>query len=320
MENTFSQLAGAGLPSPALDVDLLRDMAVFVAVANAKSFSRAAAALGMPVSSVSRRVSELEGRLGVPLFTRTTRQVQLTEAGAEYFERCRSILDAAEIAHEDLRGHAGEPRGHLRVSVTPDFAMVFLTPLFAEFARRYPDISFDFDLSPRWVDLVGEGFDVAIRIGTLPETSTLTVRKLVSVETSVYASDAYLAHAGEPREPADLEEHDCIRILRPHDTLAVWSLTRGGDEVAVTVKGRFATNSPRLMLRLAVLGMGVAVVDDDMARPELESGALRRLLPEWRVPPVPIYAITPSRRLPAKTRLFIDCLVAHLDVRRRSSA
>ncbi len=320
MENTFSHLAGAGLPSPALDVDLLRDMAVFVAVARAKSFSRAAPALGMPVSSVSRRVSELEGRLGVPLFTRTTRQVQLTEAGAEYFERCRSILDAAEIAHEGLRGHADKPRGHLRVSVTPDFAMVFLTPLFAEFARRYPDISFDFDLSPRWVDLVGEGFDVAIRIGALPETSTLTVRKLVSVETSVYAADAYLARAGEPREPADLEEHDCIRILRPHDTKAVWRLTRGSDELAVTVKGRFATNNPRLMLRLAVLGMGVAVVDDFMARTDLESGALRRLLPEWRVPPVPIYAITPSRRLPAKTRLFLDCLVAHLDVHRHGSA
>jgi DNA-binding transcriptional LysR family regulator len=147
---------------PAL-LELLPDMALFAAVAQSKSFSKAARALGMPVSTLSRRIASLEQRVGLQLVIRTTRAVALSAAGAAYALRCQAILEAAEAAQGELAGRLADPAGHLRVSATPDFSLTFLTPLFADFAARHPGITFEFDLTPRSVDLVTEQFDVAIR-------------------------------------------------------------------------------------------------------------------------------------------------------------
>jgi DNA-binding transcriptional LysR family regulator len=296
-------------------IELLPEIALFVAVANAKSFSRGARALGMPVSTVSRRINRLERRLGLQLLVRTPRLVDLTAVGASYLARCQPIVEAAELAHAELSDHLVRPRGLLRVSTTADFMLTFLTPLFAEFAARYPDIAFEFDLSPRAVDLVAENFDVAIRIGALPD-SQLTARRLGALTSGLYAAPSYLARVGALRSPRDLEPCECIRAGGARATTATWILERGRARATVPIRGRFVVNNLSLALELAVLGMGVVAIDEAMAHRAVAAGTLVRVLPAWSPPAMPVHALTPSRLLPAKTKLFLDCLGEHLALRR----
>jgi DNA-binding transcriptional LysR family regulator len=291
--------------------ELLPDVVLFVAVAGAKSFSRAAKALGMPVSTLSRRIADFEGKLGIQLLVRSTRQVDLTEAGARYFERCQLVVEAAEAAQAELGGHVDNPRGSLRVSVTQDFALTYLTAIFADFTSRYPDVSFELDLTPRSVDLIGEGFDVAIRMGPLPD-SQLFARRIGTSPIALYAAPGYLKRAGLPKVPADLAAHQCLRILGPVDGEARWTLERGEQVESVRVKGKWVAYSMRFLLELATRGLGVIAIDRAVARPAVESGALVQILPEWSPPPVPVHAITPSKLLPARTRVFLDCLGDHI--------
>lgn len=173
-------------------MELLNDMALFVEVVKARGFRRAAEAVGIPNSTVSRRISSLEKAIGLRLLHRTTRKIELTEAGQIYFQRCKRIVDEAKLAHEQLGELLAQPSGVLRASLPVDFANIYLAPLIAEFARRYPGISFDLDLTPRLVDLVSEPFDVAIRMGN-PPNSNLIARQL-SVVTRL---DAALAMQGD---------------------------------------------------------------------------------------------------------------------------
>lgn len=190
-------------------MELLNDMALFVEVVNAKGFRGAAEATGVPNSTVSRRISLLEKAIGLRLLHRTTRRVELTEAGQIYYERCRRIVDEARIAHEQLGEMLAQPSGLLRASLPVDFATGYLAPIITAFAERYPGISFDFDLTPRRVDLVTEPFDVAIRMGEQP-SSTLIVRQLVTLTPQVYGSPRYLKRAGEPKTPQELAQHECL--------------------------------------------------------------------------------------------------------------
>ena len=294
-------------------VELLPEIALFVAVANAKSFSRGARALGMPVSTVSRRILALERRIGLQLLVRSSRAVALTSVGVTYLERCRAIVEAAETAHAELNDHITRPHGLLRVSTTPDFTLTFLTPLFAEFASRYPDIAFEFDLSPRHVDLVAENFDVAIRIGELVD-SQLTVRRLGLLEGGLYAAPSYVERHGALTTPADLERCECIRAGAARASQTTWHLAKGRASVSVPIRGRFVANNLRFVLELASLGVGVAMVDNAMARAAVAAGTLVRVLPAWSPPPVVVHALTPSRLVPAKTKLFLDCLSEHLAI------
>ena len=288
-------------------MDLLNDMALFVEVARAMSFRRAADALGMPNSTLSRRISALEKAIGLRLLHRTTRRLELTEAGRIYFERCQRIVDEARLAHEQLGDLLDQPSGVLRASLPVDFATIYLAPLVAEFARRHPGIRFDFDLTPRRVDLVTEPFDVAIRMGESKD-SALIARLLARLPTHLYASPGYLARAGEPRQPPDLAAHECLcfRSARP----TVWKLSRtdGTEAAEVEVGGRFQLNSVGMMRRLATLDLGLVVLADAMAADDVASGNLRRVLPDWQGPPVPVYAMTETRLLPAKTQRFIEFL------------
>src|SRR5207248_2331429 len=162
-----------------------------------------------PNSTISRRISLLEKAIGLRLLHRTTRKVELTEAGQIYFERCKRIVDEARLAHEQLGDLLAQPSGTLRASLPVDFAVIYMAPLIAEFARLYPGISFDFDLTPRQINLVSEPFDVAIRIGEL-ENSQLVARHLASMAPSIYASPGYLEREGEPLVPEDLARHQCF--------------------------------------------------------------------------------------------------------------
>ncbi|KJV24797.1 LysR family transcriptional regulator [Aquitalea magnusonii] len=286
-------------------MEFLNDMALFVEVVKAKGFRGAAEASGVPNSTLSRRISALEKAIGLRLLHRTTRKVELTEAGQIYYERCRRIVEEARIAHEQLGEMLAQPSGVLRASLPVDFSVTYLAPLIAEFARRYPGLTFDFDLTPRRSDLVSEPFDVAIRIGE-PENSQLIARPLATLRAQLYASPAYLARNGEPESPADLSRHECLSMLK--SGAGSWTLGREGEMQTVSVGGRFSLNSVGMIRRLATLDMGIILMPEAIVTDDVASGKLRRILPDWYGTPLPVYAITETRLIPAKTQRFIEFL------------
>jgi DNA-binding transcriptional LysR family regulator len=293
-------------------VELLNDMALFVEVVKARGFRHAAEAVGMPNSTVSRRISALEKAIGLRLLHRTTRKIELTEAGQIYFERCKRIVAEAKLAHEQLGEMLAQPSGVLRASLPVDFANIYLAPRIAEFARRYPGITFDFDLTPRLVDLVSEPFDVAIRMGKPPD-SNLIARLMANLPCYLYASPRYLEHSCEPGHPSDLGQHECLGFRATKDN--AWTLHNADESVEVAVGGRFQLNSVGLMRRLASLDLGITMLPEEIVAEDVAQGRLRRILPDWEGPPTPVYAITETRLLPAKTQRFIEFLREHLGQR-----
>lgn len=284
-------------------MEFLNDMALFVEVMNARSFRRAAEALGMPNSTLSRRISLLEKAIGLRLLHRTTRRIEPTEAGQLYYERCKRIVDEARLAHEQLGEMVAQPSGTLRASLPVDFATTYLAPLLAEFAQLYPGIRFEFDLTPRNVDLVSEPFDIAIRMGE-PADSSLVARPLARLTPYLYASPRYLELSGEPEEPMDLSRHECLDFPKA----GKWTLSAGGQTIQVPIEGRFRLNSPGMIRRLATLDLGITLLPKEVVADEAADGRLRRILPEWQGVAVPVYALTETRLLPAKTQRFIEFL------------
>jgi DNA-binding transcriptional LysR family regulator len=287
-------------------MDMLREMALFVEVAKAMSFKRASEASGTPASSLSRRVANLEKAVGVRLFNRTTRSIELTEAGAIYYARCRDIVEAARIAHEQLADVAETPRGRFRVSTTVEFARLFLGPLIADYVRLYPALKVEFDLQPHKVDLIAQNFDLALRIGPQPDSSLIS-RRLGMIRTTLFAAPSFLDRAGRPSTPEDLGGRAAILNLnspRPD----VWVLSRDGAAVEVRVDGPVSVNNFGTMRQLAVAGIGITGLHEPMVGEDVRTGRLERVLPDWILREAPVYAIMPSRLLPAKTRLFLDML------------
>jgi len=292
------------------DLSALHDMTLFVEVARAKNFSVAGRHLGVPVATLSRRIAGMEREFGVRLFDRTTRRVELTEAGARYFERCAHLADEAKLAQESLRETAGKPSGHLRLSMPVDLGVHVIGPLLPEFARQFPGITFDIDLSSRHTDLVGDHVDVAIRLGEVKD-GQLVARRIGSAERVLFASPAYLDLRGEPAEPTDLVEHECV-LLRTPRRQASWRLERGGAVVDVLVRGRVMVNNQGLMRQLVERGLGIGVLSPGLARDALASGRLVRVLPQWIMQPLPVHAVTASRLQPASAKAFIEFLRARL--------
>ena len=288
-------------------MELLNDMALFVEVAQARSFRGAAAATGVPNSTLSRRIGALEKAIGLRLLHRTTRKVELTEAGQLYYERSRRIVDEARIAHEQLGAMLAQPSGVLRASLPVDFATLYMAPLVAEFARRYPGITFDFDLTPRRVDLVAEPFDIAIRMGEQGD-SNLIARLLARLSVQAYASPGYLQRSGVPQHPSDLSRHECLGFAKA----AAWELQRGQESVQVAVSGRVMANSVGMFRRLATLDMGVVLLPEQIVAEDVAAGRLQRVLPDWQGKPTPVYALTETRLLPAKVQRFIEFLQERL--------
>ena len=292
------------------DLSALHDMTLFVEVARTASFSRASRNLGVPGATLSRRIAAMEREFGVRLFNRTTRRVELTEAGGRYFERCGRLVDEARLAQEALRETAVQPSGNVRLSMPVDLGVTVIGPLLTDFARQFPGISFDLDLSPRNTDLVGEHVDVAIRLGTVKDEK-LVARRIGSVDQRLFAAPAYLALRGRPTQPADLVEHECI-LLRGAQRQALWRLQGDTDAAEVVVRGRFMANNVGLMRVLAERGMGIAVLDPSLVREPLASGRLLQVLPEWSAPRLPMHAVMSSRMQPASVRALLDFLVARL--------
>ncbi|MGK5023436.1 LysR substrate-binding domain-containing protein [Janthinobacterium sp. RB2R34] len=286
----------------------LNDMALFVEVVKAKGFRGAAEALHMPNSTISRRISLLEKAIGLRLLHRTTRKVELTEAGQIYFERCKRIVDEARLAHEQLGDMLAQPSGTLRASLPVDFAVTYMAPLIAEFAQMYPGIAFDFDLTPRQINLVSEPFDVAIRIGALDD-SQLVARHLASLAPFLYASPTYLEREGEPVLPADLVRHQCFNMSKNGQ----WILHNSAEVAQVTVGCRYTLNSMGMLRRLATLDQGIILTPPAIVADDLAAGRLRQVLPGWHGKPVPVYAVTETRLLPAKTQRFIEFIKQRLE-------
>lgn len=289
------------------------DLLIFARVAELGSFSRAADRLGCPKSTVSRRIAGLETQLGERLLQRTTRRQQLTEFGQQLLEHARQVALEVEAVALLREQRQAAPSGWLRVSMPSDFANLFLGDMLAAFVALHPAITLELDLSPRRVDLLAEGIDVAVRIGALPDDAWLAARRLTVFSNGLYASPDYLAERGEPVHPDELLRHQAVRLLGGQGDPLPWTLRHGDQFWEGLPPGRVNANSPELLLRLARAGGGIAAVPDLFAQPMLQRGLLRRVLPDWCLPPHPAWAVFPGRKLmPAKTRVFIDMLQAAL--------
>lgn len=289
------------------------DLLIFARVAEAGSFSRAAERIGLPKSTVSRRIALLEEQLGERLMLRTTRRLALTEFGTQLLEHARQV--AAEVdAVKALSEHRqARPSGRLRVSMPSDFATMLLTDMLAAFIALHPAVSLELDLSPRRVDLLGENFDLAVRMGDLPDDTLLVARRIAVFPSGLYAAPAYLAGRGDPAAPDDLLKHDALRLLGRNGEAVGWTLTSGNRRWEGVPPGRTAANAPDLLINLARAGAGIAAVPDYFAAPSLRRGELRRVLPDWDMPSHNAWVVFPGRRLmPWKTRAFIDMLEAAL--------
>ena len=285
------------------------DLLIFARVAELGSFSRAADKLGLPKSTVSRRLAGLEQRVGERLLLRTTRRQTLTEFGLQLLEHARQVAAEVEAVAALSEHRQAAPSGRLRVSMPSDFANLLLADMLAAFMALHPAITLDLDLSPRRVDLLGEGFDVAVRMGDLPDDALLTARRLAVFPNGLYAAPDYLAERGEPQHPDDLARHDAIRLLRGNGEPAPWTLLKDTLRWEGVPPGRASANSPELLIRMARAGAGIAAVPDYFALPDVRRGALRRVLPDWCLPTHMAWAVFPGRKLmPAKTRVFIDML------------
>jgi DNA-binding transcriptional LysR family regulator len=285
------------------------DLLLFARIVEYGSFSAAAERVGQPKSTVSRRLSLLEARLGERLLQRTTRRLVLTEFGASLLEHARKVTEEVEAAGALAQHRQQAPSGLLRVSMPGDFANHTMGALMARFMEKYPAISLEIDLSPRRVDLVAEGFDLAIRMGTLPDDSTLAARAVAVSKPALYASPAYTALRGLPEHPDDLFKHDLLSLPPKLNGMTRWKLTRGKTEWERELPARMIANSPELLVRMACTGIGIAASTELFAQSFLESGQLVRVLPEWSFPTVTGWAVFPGRRLmPAKTRVFLDML------------
>lgn len=287
------------------------DLLLFARVADEGSFSRAAERLGVPKSTVSRRVAALEADLGERVFLRTTRKLALTDFGRAVLGHARHVAEDVDAARALADHRQAEPSGRLRVTMPHDMASLLLAPLLAGFALAHPKVTLVIDLTARYVDLVGENFDVAIRLGELADDATLSARRLASFASGLYASPAYLARRGTPSEPEALMEHDALRVLTRTGEPARWTLVRGEQRWEGVPPGRATINSPEILMRMAAGGAGIALVHDHFALPYVDRGELASVLADWRAPPVPAWAVFPGRRLmPARTRAFLDALEA----------
>lgn len=288
-------------------VEAIAAIPVFVAVVEAGSFTAAAKKLGLTKSAVSRRVSDLEEDLGVRLLHRTTRRLSLTEAGERYLQHARPALLEAQAAEDAVSQLQAKPRGRLRINAPMSFGRLHVAPAIPAFLECYPEIEVHMTMDDRVVDLVSGGFDVAIRIGSLPDSS-LIARKLGPSHNALCATDAYLRKHGEPRTPEELLDHNCVLYAYFSDANE-WTFIRDDHRQSVRVSGRYQVNNSEALREALLQDVGIGRIPTFIVGPDLAAGRLKRVLPDYTMPSQDIYAVWPeTRHLPAKVRLFIDFL------------
>lgn len=288
---------------------LLNNIHIFVEVARAKSFRIASETLQIPSSTVSRKISELESEVGLPLFIRTTRRVALTDAGSVYYSKCKKIIEDAQFALDELADMKTNPSGLLRVSMPVAFISEWLSPLLPEFAELYPEIQLDINVARTPTPLFSDSADIAIVFG-YPTGQEVVPRKIVEGRTGLYASPDYLKRHGIPRKPQDLVKHTCLALYRGSH----WELTQSttGKKETIAVNGQIAVNMAMVLRDMAVQGMGIAGWVQELAKQDVKEDRLVRVLPNWELSSGDWFAVTASRDIPFKARVFISFLAERL--------
>src|SRR5579859_132004 len=296
----------------AFDGRLLAGLSVLAAVVESGSFVRAADALGLSSSGVSRAIARLEARVGVRLLDRTTRSVSLTDEGRRFFEQVAPLMAGIEEAATMASGAAGAVRGRLRVNTDPLFLRIAVAARLPDFLERYPDLSLELITRDGIGDLVADGFDLAVRF-TIPTNNAYVVRKLFETPVLTVAAPSYIAKHGHPTHPWELANHHCLHFRNPASGRAFeWEFHRGEEVLPLDLGGRLLMSDPESHTAAILSGAGIAQVLAFSAQPHIDRGDMVRLFPEWDGEMFPLYALYPSRHLPpAKVRAFVDfCLEA----------
>jgi DNA-binding transcriptional LysR family regulator len=290
-------------------------LAIFAKVLQMRSFARAAADLQLSKATVSKAVSRLERRLGTRLFNRTSRRLSLTEAGKQLAERAQHILAEGELAESEGVASAAAPRGHVRLAAPMSFGVLRVAPILPEFLERYPDVSIDLHLSDAQVDLIGDGYDAAIRIAALPDSS-LVARTLAAMPRYLVAAPGYLAKFGRPDHPQQLTDHRCVCYAG--STGDAWRFTRAdGETIAVRPSGPLRVNNGDAMMPLLVGGGGLGILPDFIVREALDDGRLEIVLPDWDVGGGAVHWVTPpGGPRPKRVEVLGDFLAEKLARRR----
>ncbi len=284
----------------------LEQVEAFLAVAELGGFAAAASRIGRDASAISRRVSMLEERLGVRLLSRTTRKVALTEAGTVFYRRAQFALEELASAGQEAIAGAGVVSGKLRITVPNTFGMLWISPLLPKFCSQFPQVRLDVRFDDRNVDIIGERYDVAIRLGVM-RSSTLVSRRIAGLRSLLYAAPKYLKRRGTPRTPADLAKHDCIGFTG-HSFWPDWPLQKGTTRKTIKPLGPLVTDNLEANLSAAVAGLGIILTSDWVAGTSRKTGHLEEVLPGWSAGTEGgVYVVMPPGKLvPAKTRAFVD--------------
>ncbi|HLT89928.1 MAG TPA: LysR family transcriptional regulator [Woeseiaceae bacterium] len=294
-------------------MDRIEDIRLFLRVLDLGSISAAARTLDLSPAVASQRLKRLEEALGVRLLQRSTRQLKLTPEGEALAERGRPLIEDLEALAGDLRRSAEEVSGTLRVTLPAAFGRLYISPLMPEFLARHPRLRLSLDMRDAMLDLVAEGIDVGLRIGTLDDSSVVA-RRLSDNRRLLCAAPAYLARRGTPRTPAELEQHDCLLMVGAKGPRDRWTLTApDGSETTVRVRGPLESNMGEVIHDATLAGLGIALFSTWHVCEDLRAGRLRQVLPEYRLPESGIYAVMPQRRLMLpRVRAFIDFVVEKL--------
>lgn len=295
-------------------MDHLTALKVFRTTAAAGSFAGAARQLGLSAAAVSKNIAELEAHLKVRLINRTTRSMSLTEAGAAYVERLARILDDLDEADAALAPVGASPGGVLRVSAPLTFALTCISPHIPAFLARHPNLRLELNLQDTRTDLIGEGYDLAIRGSDRLEDSSLVARELMTMTHVLCGAPGYFAAHGRPAAPEDLKAHECVQFtLSGHANK--WTFRRAGRSVAVPIDGRYKVSSSIAVRDALLAGFGLSLVPRIYVEQELAAGRLEAVLADWEADRTPVYAVYPSRHLAAKTRAFVDFLLERFAAR-----
>ena len=289
-------------------MDIVSAMRTYRQVVDSASFTAAAQALGLSKAAVSKQISDLEAHLGAALLHRTTRRLNVTEAGHLYFERCQRLLDELDTAEAEMRNLQAEPSGRLKISAPGNFGEAVLGPIICELQKRYPKITLQIELSNRFVDLLEEGFDAALRIRTTLPDSSLIARRLCPVDRVAVAAPAYLRKHGVPKHPRDLADHNCMIYTlstAPYD----WTFNTPNGPHTVRVGGTIQSNNSQLLVEPLRAGSGIALLPAFSVGADIQSGKLKRILDQFPVDRHDLYVVYPhNRHLSLKVRVLVDLL------------
>jgi len=297
-------------------MDAFSDLGFFSLLVKHGSLAAAAQQLGITPPAVSKRLAAIERRLGVRLLQRTTRRISLTPEGETYLVDGAGVLEALDTLERTVAGSRALPQGLMRVCATLGFGRRHVAPALSKFARRFPQVQVQLQLTDRPVNLVEQGFDLQLRFGELPD-ARLTARLLAHNRRVLCAAPAYLRRAGEPASPRELAQHQCLFIRESEETFGTWHLRAGSRSETVKVRGPLASNDGECVLGWALDGHGILMRSLWEAAPMLRAGRLRPVLAEWQLPAADIYAVFPTRsHLSAKTRALVDHLLAAFESHR----